>query len=101
MSQRLLDIDVLTGLAGQNRDGAVPVIGGGDLNGIDIFSLKQPPEILVRLRARTSPFFCALGIRKVNVGRRGIFDAGHFAHQTCYISTAAAATDQAYGDAVV
>ena len=99
--ERLFDVDVFASLAGEHRDGGVPVVGRGDMNGVDVFPLQQPPEILIRLRLRTGPFFRTLGVRKIHIGHRAILHAGRFAHQTRYIPPAAAATDQADGDAVI
>ena len=101
MRQRLLDVYVFAGLAGEHRDGGVPVVRRRDVNGVDVFPLEQPPEILIRLRFRTGPFLGTLGVWQVNIGRRAVLDTRRFAHQSRDVPAAAAATDQPDDDAIV
>ena len=53
VADRLLDVDILSCLAGQDGHEGVPVIGGGDRHGIDVPVVEHAPEI--RFRLRTPP----------------------------------------------
>ena len=44
--QRLLDIDVLAGLASRDHLDRMPVVGGCDHHGVDVFTIENRPEIL-------------------------------------------------------
>ncbi len=48
--QRLLAVDVLAGLAGQDGRDRVPVVGRGDHDGVDILAVEHLAEIVVGLR---------------------------------------------------
>src|SRR5271157_3322909 len=41
VSHGLLDINVLAGLHGGDGDGRVPMVGGGDADGIDVFAVQH------------------------------------------------------------
>src|SRR5690606_36226206 len=49
--ERLLAVDVLSGLARMDRDERVPVIGHGDDDGVDVLAIEKRPVVL-RLEAR-------------------------------------------------
>ena len=44
------DEDIFTGLTGENGGETVPMVGGGDNDGIDLRILQHTPKILVELR---------------------------------------------------
>ena len=44
---RLLDVDVLAGLAGQDGQQRVPVVGRGDRDGVDRLVVEQPPKVFL------------------------------------------------------
>ena len=48
--QRLLAVDVLAGLAGQDGRNPVPVVGRGDHDRVDVFAVEHPAKIAVGLR---------------------------------------------------
>ena len=48
----LLDVDMLARLAGEDRRGGVPVVGGGDGHGIDGLVVEQAEEVGIGLNTR-------------------------------------------------
>ena len=50
--ERLLDVDVLAGLARHDGRDRVPVIGGADDDGVDVLAIEHTPEIARRERRR-------------------------------------------------
>ncbi len=46
--QRLLAIDVLSGLARHDRGDSVPVVGRGDDDGVDILAIEHAPKVARR-----------------------------------------------------
>src|SRR5207249_3506511 len=55
VGQRLLDVDVLAGPAGEHGDGRVPVVGGADEDGVHVLAVEYLAEVLVRLAAGPGP----------------------------------------------
>ena len=51
MTGGLLDVDVLARLAGPDRAQGVPVVGGGDHQGVDALVVQDAPEVLHGLGA--------------------------------------------------
>ena len=49
VGQRLLAIDVLAGLAGQDGDDRVPVVGRGDDDRVDVLAIEDLAEVAVGL----------------------------------------------------
>ena len=73
----LLDVDVLAGLAGQDRGRPVPVVGGRDPDGVDGLVVEDPAEVLDdpgRLAGRLRPVGRLPGPRLVNVAGVGEVD---------------------------
>ena len=60
--QGFFAVDVLTGQHGFDGDFRVPVIGGGDHDGIDVFAIENPAVITVAIGAFFLSFFEALQI---------------------------------------
>ena len=52
VAERLLHVDVLAGLGGQDRHQRVPVVGGGDRDRVDRLVVEQPAEVLLALRGQ-------------------------------------------------
>jgi hypothetical protein len=48
--QRLFAVDVFAGLAGQYRRNPMPVVGGRDHDGVDVFAVQDPSKIAVGVR---------------------------------------------------
>ena len=46
VADRLLDVDVLAGLAGPDRRQGVPVVGRGDRDGVDRLVVEQAADVL-------------------------------------------------------
>src|SRR5262249_23904527 len=57
VADRLLDVDILAGLARPDRHQRVPVIGCGNRDGIDIAVVEHATEIRFRLRIAAVPGF--------------------------------------------
>src|SRR5262245_9948930 len=76
---RLLDIDVLTGLAGTDRSRRVPVIGSGDDNGVDGLVVEDAAHLFDGLGRLPLPTSDGLGgpgqaffVQVANTGDLGI-----------------------------
>jgi len=52
VAERLLDVDVLAGLAGVDQLPAVPVVGGADDDEIEVVVLQQAAVVVVEVRRR-------------------------------------------------
>ena len=64
----LLDVDVLAGGRGQERDRGVPVVRRRDHNRLNILVVEQPAEIGVAFRARAAVGQALLEPGLINVG---------------------------------
>ncbi len=61
MRARLFDVDILAGLAGPDRSERVPVVGGGQGDGVDGLVLEQLAVVGVGSRALLGLFLDLLG----------------------------------------
>ncbi len=59
--QRFFDVNILAGLTGENGRQGMPMIGGGDENGVYVFSVKYFTEVAAGIRALAPGFFNDLG----------------------------------------
>ncbi len=99
---RLLDVDVLAGIAGQDRGDRVPMIGRGDHDRIDGLVIQHPPQIGNRSVRRNLKRFSRGGSAVViDVADVGDFDVRCLAEQSGVVIAAASAADQADHQLVV
>ena len=54
VAARLFDVDVLAGVAGQNRGGGVPMVGRGNPHGVDTLVVEHATQVLDRLGRRAA-----------------------------------------------
>ena len=99
--QRFFHINVLSGLAGENGGNGVPVVRRGDDNGIDVFSLENVPEILVRFRPPAGPLRGGCGVGSVYIATRRKLHTRDSAHEPGDMHAPRAAADQTGYDALV
>ena len=104
--QRFLDVDVLAGGARLDRDRAVPVVGRGDENGVDVLALEQPLVVLVALDLDAGLQLGQVGDRVVepHLVRLGDGDelaVGMTQEEAGDLVAAVAAADEAHADAAV
>ncbi len=68
--QRLFAIDVLAGLAGEDRGYCVPVVGGGDHDGVDVLAVKHAPKVAIAVRRASRRLLRPAQVRLENVAHR-------------------------------
>ena len=104
VAARLLDINVLAGVAGEDRGRGVPVVGRGDPHGVHALIVEDLPHVLDGFRLGAGQFLGrvdglgeAVGIHVADVGDADILAGGE---QFQVIGPHAARTDDADGDLV-
>ena len=104
LCERLLDVDVLAGLGGENAHAGVPVIGRRDHHGIDVFVLENAFEFLdiVGLAALGLSDLAADLAEDLFVEIAEGFDAGAGLNSgECDLASPVATADEGEGDAFV
>ena len=94
VGEGLFDVDILAGLAGEDRRDGVPVVRRGDVNGVDLFFLEDAAEILMDLGGGGEGGFGAVGVGEISVGEGGVFGAGLLGDEAGDIAAAATTTDE-------
>ena len=98
--RRLLDVDVLAGLAGEHRHQRVPVIGRADDDGVDGLVVEDAPEVGVPGGGRRD--FGGLGqVGRVDVADGGDLDVGEALMAAQHAGALPAGADDADADAIV
>jgi hypothetical protein len=97
---RLLDVDVLAGLAGEHGHQRVPVIGGADDDGVDALVVEDAPEVGM-LRGGRGHFGGLRQVGRVDVADRGDLDVGQALVPAHHAGTLPAGADDADANAVV
>ncbi len=103
--ERLLDIDILPGLAGQHGGQGMPVVGRGNEHHIHVLAVEHAAEVLHRVRLLAAPLLAnlhALGdLRIVHVADDDTIHLGVEEEAFEVALTHAAAADQAEPDFAV
>src|SRR5262249_19430986 len=92
--QRLLYVDVLARLAGQDRGNGVPVVRRGDDHRVHVLAVEHLAEVAVRLAARAGPLPGLGRVRLVDVAHGHERDVRDRARQSRHGQAARAAADQ-------
>ncbi len=104
VAQRLLDVDVLAGLAGPDRHQRVPVIGRGGGHGVDVLVLQQLADVDVAVDSLATVFGLfhpALQHRPVRVAKRYHAHPGQFAQQPDVEPALASKADRGHANVIV
>ena len=99
VSHGLLAINVLAGLHGGDGDGRVPMVGGGDADGVDVFAV-QHLAIVARGGGVRLNLLGAAEVAVVQVADDGNIGL-HVEHGLHLLQAADTHPDHAYGDALV
>ena len=100
MRERLFAVNILAGIQRVDGDPFVPVVGGADEHGVELFELEQPPMVGERLRA--GGFLqCLVHLDGIHVAQRPHLDLGFLLKEGHYIGPALAGADDAKADAIV
>src|SRR5207248_1034637 len=93
--QRLFNIDVLVGGAGVHGDGDVPVVRGGDQDGVHVLAVEHGPVVAGGERLLVGPGAAGLEVGREDIADGGDADVGHLDQRLHQVAAAAAAADQA------
>jgi hypothetical protein len=99
--QRLLHVDILAGLAGEHGHAGVPMVGRGDMDGVDVLALQQTPEILVSRAVRSGPFTGMFGVGQIDIRCCAILHSGGLPHTIGNGQSARSASHQAHHHPVI